>query len=129
MAAFRTAYQVLHEAGFSDAAILNEMYLSKEAAEVFDRIADQGLFEQLTLHSHTSQYGQLRALLTDNNSWLYERFKQVLEDDILSGRFAEEWSNVQSKGTEHLEQMRATALASDLARADERVRGAKRIPN
>lgn len=39
MAAFRTAYQVLHEAGFSDGAILNEMYLSKEPAEVFDRIA------------------------------------------------------------------------------------------
>ncbi|MGZ3646565.1 MAG: NAD(P)-binding domain-containing protein, partial [Ktedonobacteraceae bacterium] len=48
MTAFRTAYKVLHEAGFSDEAILNEMYLSKEPAEVFDRIADQGLFEQLT---------------------------------------------------------------------------------
>ncbi|HEX6108555.1 MAG TPA: NAD(P)-binding domain-containing protein [Ktedonobacteraceae bacterium] len=122
MAAFRTAYQVLHEAGFSDEAILYEMYLSKEPVEVFDRIADQGLFGQLTLHSHTSQYGQLRALLTDDGSWLYEKFKRVLEDDILSGRFAHEWSDVQANGLEHLEQMRATALASDLARADERVR-------
>jgi len=129
MAAFRTAYKALHEAGFSDEAILYEMYLSKEPAEVFDRIAEQGLFEQLTLHSHTSQYGQLRALLADDGSWLYEKFKRVLEDDILSGRFAHEWSNVQAKGLEHLEQMRATALASDLAKADERVRKASRIPN
>jgi len=122
MVAFRTGYKVLHEAGFSDEAILYEMYLSKEPAEVFDRIAEQGLFGQLTLHSHTSQYGQLRALLADDGSWLYEKFKRVLEDDILSGCFAHEWSDVQAKGMEQLEQMRATALASDLAQADERVR-------
>jgi ketol-acid reductoisomerase len=125
MATFRTAYKVLHEAGFSDEAILYEMYLSKEPAEVFDRIAEQGLFGQLTLHSHTSQYGQLRALLADDSSRLYEKFKRVLEDDILSGRFAQEWSDVQAKGLEHLEQMRTAALASDLARADERVRKEK----
>src|SRR6266700_6774853 len=125
MAAFRTAYQVLHEAGFSDEAILYEMYLSKEPAEVFDRIAEQGLFGQLTLHSHTSQYGQLRALLADDGSWLYERFKHVLQDDILSGRFAHEWSDVQAKGLEHLEQMRAEALASSLAQAEAHVRKEK----
>ncbi|HXZ03550.1 MAG TPA: NAD(P)-binding domain-containing protein [Ktedonobacteraceae bacterium] len=122
MAAFRAAYQVLHEAGFSDEAILNEMYLSKEPAEVFDRIAQVGLFEQLPLHSHTSQYGQLRALLAEDGSWLYEKFKRVLEDDILSGRFALEWSDVQAKGMERLEYMRATALESDLAKADKKVR-------
>ena len=125
MSAFRTAYKVLHEAGFSDEAILNEMYLSKEPAEVFDRIADQGLFEQLTLHSHTSQYGQLRGLLSDDSSGLYKKFKHILEEDILSGRFAHEWSDVQAKGMEHLEQMRAIALASDLAKADKKVRQEK----
>jgi ketol-acid reductoisomerase len=123
--AFRTAYQVLHEAGFSDEAILYEMYLSKEPAEVFERIADQGLFEQLTLHSHTSQFGQLLASLADDGSRLYEKFKRVLQDDILSGRFAQEWSDVQAKGLEHLEQMRAQASASDLARAERKVRGVK----
>jgi ketol-acid reductoisomerase len=123
LVAFRTAYQVLHEAGFSDEAILYEMYLSKEPAEVFERIADQGLFGQLTLHSHTSQFGQLRASLTDDGSGLYERFKRVLNEDILSGRFAQEWSDVQAKGLEHLEHMRAKAFASDLARAEAHVRG------
>ncbi len=122
MSAFRAAYKVLHEAGFSDEAILNEMYLSKEPAEVFDRIAQQGLFEQLPLHSHTSQYGQLRTLLAEDGTWLYEKFKRVLEDDILSGRFAHEWSDVQAKGMERLEQMRAIALESDLAKADKKAR-------
>jgi ketol-acid reductoisomerase len=123
MVAFRTAYAVLHQAGFSDEAILYEMYLSKEPAEVFERIAEQGLFEQLSLHSHTSQYGQLRALFADDGSRLYERFRRVLHDDILSGRFAREWSDVQAKGAERLEQLRAEALASEMARAEARVRG------
>lgn len=123
MVAFRTAYEVLHQAGFSDEAILYEMYLSKEPAEVFERIAEQGLFEQLSLHSHTSQYGQLRALFADDGSGLYERFRRVLHDDILSGRFAREWSDVQAKGAERLEQLRAEALASEMARAEARVRG------
>ncbi|HJT56534.1 MAG TPA: NAD(P)-binding domain-containing protein [Ktedonobacteraceae bacterium] len=123
MAAFRAAYDVLHKAGFSDEAILYEMYLSKEPAEVFERIADQGLFAQLTLHSHTSQYGQLRALLGDDGSSLYERFRRVLEDDILSGRFAEEWSDVQAKGLERLEEMRAQAIGSSLGKAEASVRG------
>lgn len=123
MATFRAAYEVLHSAGFSDEAILYEMYLSKEPAEVFERIADQGLFKQLTLHSHTSQYGQLRALLADDGSWLYERFKRVLKDDILSGRFAEEWSDVQAKGLERLEELRTQAIGSSLGRAEASVRG------
>lgn len=122
LAAFRAAYEVLHEAGFSDEAILYEMYLSKEPVEVFDRIAEQGLFEQLPLHSHTSQYGQLRALAADDGTWLRERFKRVLEDDILSGRFAKEWSDVQAKGQERLEQLRAGALKSSIAQAEAKVR-------
>ncbi|MEO8971493.1 MAG: NAD(P)-binding domain-containing protein [Ktedonobacteraceae bacterium] len=121
-AAFRAAYDVLHEAGFSDEAILNEMYLSKEPAEVFERMADQGLFGQLTLHSHTSQYGQLRNLAADDGASIRERFQHVLKDDILSGRFAQEWSNVQAKGQEQLEQLRAEALQSPIAQAEARVK-------
>jgi len=122
--AFQQAYEVLHQAGFSDEAILYEMYLSKEPAEVFERIAEQGLFGQLTLHSHTSQYGQLRAAAADNGTWLRDRFKHVL-DDILSGSFAREWSDVQAKGEERLEQMRAEALTSPFAQAEKRVIDAK----
>ncbi len=122
--AFQQAYEVLHQTGFSDEAILYEMYLSKEPAEVFERMAEQGFFGQLTLHSHTSQYGQLRAVAADNGTWLRDRFKRVL-DDILSGSFAREWSDIQAKGEERLEQMRAEALTSPFAQAEKRVMGAK----
>jgi len=116
--ALQVAYEVLHAAGFSDEAILYEMYLSKEPAEVFERFADMGLFGQLPLHSHTSQYGQLRALAAGDGSALRERFARVLHDDILSGAFAREWSDVQAQGLERLEQLRAAALASPIARAE-----------
>jgi ketol-acid reductoisomerase len=118
LATLQAAYEVLHAAGFSDEAILYEMYLSKEPAEVFERFADLGVFGQLPLHSHTSQYGQLRALLSDHGAALRERFTRVLHDDILSGAFAREWSDVQARGSERLEQLRAAALASPLARAE-----------
>lgn len=126
LAAFQAAYEVLHAAGFSDEAILYEMYLSKEPAEVFERIGDLGLFGQLPLHSHTSQYGQLRALAADDGAWLRERFRKVIQDDILSGRFAQEWSDVQSQGEVRLEQLRAEALKSSIAQAEERVRDKNR---
>ncbi len=118
LATLQAGYQVLHAAGFSDEAILYEMYLSKEPAEVFERFADLGVFGQLPLHSHTSQYGQLRALLADNGATLRERFTRVLHDDILSGAFAREWSDVQASGSDRLERLRATALASPLAQAE-----------
>ncbi len=114
----RVAYDVLHAAGFSDEAILYEMYLSKEPAEVFERFADQGVFGQLTLHSHTSQYGQLRALAAGSDTTLRKQFEHVLHDDILSGTFAREWSDVQAKGMERLEQLRAEAIDSPIARAE-----------
>lgn len=118
LATLQAGYQVLHEAGFSDEAILYEMYLSKEPAEVFERFADLGVFGQLPLHSRTSQYGQLRGLLADNGAALRERFTRVLHDDILSGAFAREWSDVQASGSERLEQLRAAALTSPLAQAE-----------
>jgi ketol-acid reductoisomerase len=97
------------------------MYLSKEPAEIFERAAEQGLLGQLLLHSRTSQYGQLRGMAADDGALLRERFKHVLEDDILSGRFAREWSDVQAKSLERLEQLRAQASASALAQAEGRV--------
>lgn len=121
MRTLQTAYEVLHAAGFSDEAILYEMYLSKEPAEVFERFADQGIFGQLTLHSRTSQYGQLRALLADNGGTLHGHFARVLHDDILSGKFAREWSGVQASAPERLEQLRAEAMTGAMAQAENEV--------
>ena len=118
---FQKAYELLHEAGFSDEAILHELYLSGEPAEIFKLVGERGLFGQLPFHSHTSQYGQLRGMLSDDGEWARQKIKRVLEDSILSGNFAREWSNVQAKGPEKLEQLRSEALSSPVAQAEKRV--------
>jgi len=46
------------------------------------------------LHSHTSQYGRLRALTVLDTDDLATRQRTVPHDDILFGRFAREWSAV-----------------------------------
>jgi ketol-acid reductoisomerase len=121
----RTAYETLHAAGFSDEAVLYEMYLSAEPAEVFAHVADKGLFGQLTLHSQTSQYGQLRALaaLTGADSTQRDRFERVLHDDILSGAFAKEWGQAFADADERLARLRAEAAKHPIAAAERAVRG------
>ena len=121
----RTAHAVAVDAGFSQEAVLDELYLSAEPAEVFARIARDGLFAQLGLHSRTSQYGQLRGLaaLDDgapDGGLLRERFAAVLHGDILSGDFAREWSRPEAG--ERLEEMIREAGDSPLARAEADVR-------
>jgi ketol-acid reductoisomerase len=122
-AALGTAYEVMREAGFSDEAILNELYLSGEPAEVFDRIASSGLFAQLTLHSRTSQYGQLRGLLAGADEGLRARFRRILHEDILSGSFAREWSALEGAEPDALGPLRRRAEEQPIARAEARVRG------
>ena len=117
----RTAYTVAVGAGFSDDAVLEELYLSGEPGEVLARAADLGLFGQLGLHSRTSQYGQLRALAgLDTDGELRSRFSGVLHDEILSGAFAREWSRPEAG--EHLDAMRRDADASTLGEAEAAVR-------
>ena len=117
----RTAHRVAVGAGFSEEAVLNELYLSAEPAEVLAHIARDGLFGQLGLHSRTSQYGQLRSLASlDEHGELASRFGRVMHDDILSGDFAREWSRPDAG--ERLDALRREADATALAVAEAEVR-------
>jgi ketol-acid reductoisomerase len=73
-------------------------------------------------NSHTSQYGQLRGMLADDGEWVRQKIKRVLEESILWGNFAREWSDVQAKGLEKLEQLCTQALASPVEQAEKRLR-------
>jgi ketol-acid reductoisomerase len=120
LSVLRSAHAIAVDAGFSDEAVLSELYLSGEPAEVFDHIARDGLFGQLGLHSRTSQYGQLRALAAADETALRDRFAAVLHDDILSGAFAQEWSRPEAG--ERLDALRREADASTIAQAEAAVR-------
>lgn len=121
MSVLRAGYEVLHEAGFSDEAVLHEMYLSGEPAEVFKQVATAGLFGQLPLHSQTSQYGQLRNLLRLDTTELADRFRRVLNDDILSGAFAGEWSSHAATAESTLADLTRRARRHPLATAEQTV--------
>jgi ketol-acid reductoisomerase len=60
-------------------------------------------------------------MLTDDGEWARQKIKHVLEDSILSGNFAREWSDAQAKGLEKLEQLRTEALSSPVAQAEKRL--------
>jgi ketol-acid reductoisomerase len=51
IATFREAYSVLKDLGCSDEALVHELWLSKEPAEVFEKCADDGFIRQLVHHS------------------------------------------------------------------------------
>jgi ketol-acid reductoisomerase len=130
-ALLQAAYEVLHEAGFNDAAILDELYLSGEPAEIFDRVARLGLLGQLGTHSTTSQYGQLRGLSrsTDLVGRLKQTFATVLREDILSGAFAREWSRHGADGEATIAALRKQAADHPLIQAEQRVAGRQRAPD
>jgi ketol-acid reductoisomerase len=120
LSVFRVAYEVLSAEGFSDEAILSELYLSGEPAEVLAKAAEMGLIGQLALHSQTSQYGQLRTLADLDESPQRAAFTGVLRDGILSGAFAKEWSTIDGEG--EIARLRARAAAHPLAEAERRIR-------
>jgi ketol-acid reductoisomerase len=121
MAIFREGYNVLHDAGFSDEAILFDMYLSKEPAEIFERAADEGFVKQLKYHSRTSQYGQLSTMNRHDGKDIREKFQRILHENILSGKFAEKWSNTTWAATELAKEWKEIEHAP-IVQADERVR-------
>ena len=124
-ATMQASYEVLAAAGFSDDAILDEMYLSGEPAEVFARAAQLGLVGQLHTHSRTSQYGQLGGLARSGDlvAALRGRFSAVLSDHILSGAFARDWSGRLAGGEDPITALREQAAAHPLITAEEKVRG------
>lgn len=107
----RRAYEVLTEAGCSPESVLLEFYASGEEMELARAHALMGLFHQLTLHSMTSQYGQLVTgkLPPEEDEREKQRLRHVIEI-IRDGGFAEEWSAEQARGLTGFRQAEREAL-------------------
>ena len=59
---FQEGYKQLKALGCSDEALVHEMWLSKEPAEIFEMMADKGFIKQLVAHS-TVRYETISATL------------------------------------------------------------------
>ncbi|KAI9724288.1 MAG: hypothetical protein M1828_003712 [Chrysothrix sp. TS-e1954] len=133
LAMFREAYSLLKNLGCSDEALVHEMWLSKEPAEIFEKCADDGFIRQLKHHSTVSQYGQLTGSFDVDTSWIRKHFNQVAQDQILSGKFAEEFTGVERShdgGIEgRLDELYEQANESELAVGEKKVRTRLGLPH
>ena len=110
---------VTEEYGLSPEAAILELYASGERAETAHLMAEIGLFEQLPVHSRTSQYGQLTRAQR-----YYARVKPWVKEaavQIWNGEFAKEWAADQAVGRVVLNRMLKLARNSNLAKAEDRL--------
>ncbi|MEG9883924.1 MAG: ketol-acid reductoisomerase [Hyphomicrobiales bacterium] len=113
--AVRRGCEVLIEAGCSPEAAILELYASGEMREVGQYFVDHGLFEQLKLHSRTSQYGQLvyARPSPDEEEADKDRLRDVVRK-IKDGTFARIWTGVQENDAEALDREKAALDATPL---------------
>lgn len=102
------SFETLVEAGFPPEMVALELYGSGEASEVFRQMAKRGLFNQMRLHSQTSQYGTLSRAATMVPEEAKSRFRDALSG-IRSGRFAEEWAAERQSGYPRFRKLRNEA--------------------
>ncbi len=113
-----TQFETLLEAGFDPEIIQIEMYGSGELIEVQRSVTEMGLVNALSLHSPTSQYGQMKRRKQFTSDSVKDLYKSVLSE-IKSGAFAEEWEKEQESGYENMEQMRAELNEHPIITAEE----------
>jgi ketol-acid reductoisomerase len=109
----RACCQALIDAGASPEAAILETYASGELGEIGRAMAERGLFGQLPLHSHTSQFGQL----TFGPRYLTGSWPQLLRealDGIQDGSFAREWHAEQQAGLTRFRQLLEDVAADPL---------------
>ena len=82
--------QVMLQQGIPLEAVMTELFLSGEVERNYGLLRELGFVGQLSLHSPTSQYGQL-SRRGSYDSLDFAPIMQRLVDDIASGRFADEW--------------------------------------
>ncbi|KAI9803643.1 MAG: hypothetical protein M1833_000555 [Piccolia ochrophora] len=126
LATFREAYSTLKSLGCSDEALVHELWLSQEPAEVFEKCATDGFIRQLVHHSTVSQYGQLKGSMEVDTDWMKKDFKRVAEQRILGGEFAKEFTALDKDGEGGVQRtidgLYSEALKSELGQGEKRVR-------
>ncbi len=111
------AFKLLVEAGVSPEVALIELYASGELGEIGRAMASMGMWNQLKLHSHTSQFGQLThgaQFIGDDAEALMR--KAIAE--IRDGTFARRWAAEQAAGSPMFQRLLGEALESPVARAE-----------
>jgi ketol-acid reductoisomerase len=117
----KLSYEFLVENGYQPEAVLLELYASGESAQIFQEMREVGLYQQMSFHSRTSQYGTLSRgprMLPDD---FRARLAQALQE-IRSGTFAREWEADQEAGFPAFNRLKAEALDHEINQVEERLK-------
>ena len=118
--AVRRYCEVLVEAGCSPEAAMLEFYASGEGIETAKAYRDVGLWDQIPLHSRTSQYGQeVTSRLSPEEEETERARLRAIISHIQDGSFAREWTAEQQAGFPEFNRVRALNMAHEV-RASER---------
>ena len=120
--AIRRFYDALVGAGCSPEAVLLELYASGEGIATATAYRDLGLWEQITLHSRTSQYGQevTARLGPEEQKGEMERLSAIIEH-IKDGGFAKSWSAEQAAGCSEFEAVRDENLSHPMVQEERKL--------
>lgn len=119
---FVEAFKLQVAMGHPEEAVLMELYLSKEPAVMMEKAAVTGFFRQLSLHSHTSQYGQLTSFNAVDTSSI-RQFLTEHYQRIKNGTFAIEWDKEQHVNKlATLSELEQQVFNSDFSKAEERLK-------
>jgi ketol-acid reductoisomerase len=108
------------EKGHPAEASLVELYISKEPAYLFDKMAEDGLYKQMPYHSHTSQYGQMSRAESLDKSFIRKTLVEAYQY-IETGQFAREWKSEQEKGLPVFKRLLKDAFSSDISKTEEKI--------
>jgi ketol-acid reductoisomerase len=111
------AYKMLLEAGVSPEVAMLELYASGELGEIGRAMASMGMWNQLKLHSHTSQFGQL----THGAQFIGPDAEALMRKaiaEIRDGTFARRWAAEQAAGSPTFQRLLGEALESPVAKAE-----------
>jgi ketol-acid reductoisomerase len=102
-----TFVQVMLEQGIPLEAVITELVLSGEMERTMRLVRESGYAFQFGFHSPTSQYGQLsrREAYGDAGVDVGTTMRRLV-DDIVSGKFADEWDAERDAGYPKLEALR-----------------------
>ena len=119
IASFLAYFDVLvDEFNVSPEAVILELYASGELGETGRAMAELGLFEQLRLHSRTSQYGQLTRIFR----FYGERLKKIFRREameIIDGSFARDWMLEQELGLPRFSRLLDMVKGSRMAKHED----------
>lgn len=128
--AVRRYCEALVEAGCSPEVAMLEFYASGEGIETAKAYRDIGLWDQITLHSRTSQYGQevTSRLSPEDEEAERARLRGIISH-IQDGSFAREWAAEQRAGFPEFTRARTLNMDHEMRAAERRLyRVLGRIP-